>query len=551
MKRLGHVARSAVILGAGLFLFAGCAPKLRLAPIPQTKAGPDSRQVRVFDFNGDGKPEYRQVLDAAGQVRYLQFDLKGDGTFPQTVDRTRLDPGKTKHLFLLLDGVPWSLIDQMWQDGYFRMFSRPGKMVSIFPSLTDPAYDQVFHCGAPYGYEAEFYDRVKGRKTDGVNFYLSGKNETWAAGVDYRLGTIEDAVMYIWPGGVFRRELGAARKVYDRLQDKGTVVLYLLSTDGMCHMFTREKVREQFALLDRWIEQIVYDAHGQIEVTMMADHGNNFAGCHFVPVKETLKGAGLNLVERLRTSGDVVAPKFGLINFASLFCYSDAERQRAVAALLPLEGIDAIAWRDGDDVRVANQHGIARVSRRGGDGESLFRYQPIEGDPLGVLPAMTRMQEQGRLDADGYASEEAWFADTCDLPMPAPVQRVYRCLHSNVINTADVVISMADGYYYGDRTWEKFVKLHGTHGGLSRESTDAFLMSSAFEAPAFIRPQEVLPTINRHLAWTPHMPGVDYAWLDQYRHETPSPVSAPARIESAGTNHPTASQLAPQAAIVP
>jgi hypothetical protein len=312
-------------------------------------------------------------------------------------------------------------------------------------------------------------------------------------------------------------------------------------------MFTCEKAREHFALLDRWVEQIVYEAHGQIEVTMLADHGNNFAGCRFVPVRETLAAAGLNLADRLGKSGDVVAPKFGLINFASLFCYSDVERQRAVAALLPLEGIDAIAWRDGEGVRVANQHGSARISRKGGEGESLFRYQPIEGDPLGVLPAMASLREQGRLDVDGYARENAWFAATCDLPMPAPVQRVYRSLHSEVINAADVVISMADGYYYGDRKWEAFVKLRGTHGGLSRESTDSFLMSSAFEAPAYSRLQDVLPVINRHLAWTPHMPGVDYAWLEQYRREIPSP----ARVESVARKHPTASQPAPQAAIVP
>jgi hypothetical protein len=549
MKQRG--AGSVVILGIGLIFFVGCSPRLRLAPVPQTRLLADHQQVRVYDFKGAGKPEYRQILDAGGQVRYHQFDPKGDGTFTETVDRNHLDPTRTRHLFLLLDGVPWSLIDQMWQEGYFRMFSRPGKMVSIFPALTDPAYDQIFLCGVPYGYEAEFYDRVAGRKVEGVKFYLSEKNETWATGVDYRMNSIEDAVMYIWPGGVFRRELAAARRVYDRLRDKQTVVLYLLSTDGICHMYTRERAREHFALLDRWIEQIVYEAHGQIEVTMLADHGNNFAGCHFVPICETLETAGLHVVDRLKKNGDVVAPKFGLISFASLFCYSDAERQRAVAALLPLEGVDAVAWKEGDDVRVANQHGHARISRRGGDGESLFRYQSVEGDPLGVLPAMARMQEQGRFDADGYAREQDWFAATCDLPLPAPVQRVYRSLRGNVINAADIVVSMADGYYYGDRGWEKFVTLHGTHGGLSQESTDSFLMSSGFEAPAFCRPQDVLPEINRHLAWTPHMPGVDYAWLDRYRREMRSPASSPAPIESASRAHPSASQPAPQAAIAP
>ena len=123
--------------------------------------------------------------------------------------------------------------------------------------------------------------------------------------------------------------------------------------------------------------------------------------------------------------------------------------------------------------------------------------------------------------------------------MPAPVQRIYHSLYSNVINPADLVISMADGYYYGDRTLEKFVQLNGTHGGLSRESTDSFLMSSAFEAPAYSRPQEILPVINRTLAWAPHIPCVDYAWLDQYRRQaTPAPASQPASGYPARLRHP-------------
>ena len=166
----------------------------------------------------------------------------------------------------------------------------------------------------------------------------------------------------------------------------------------------------------------------------------------------------------------MVAPKFGLINFASLFCYSDVERRRAVTALLPLEGIDAIAWRDGEDVRVTNQHGTARISRKGGEGESLFRYQPDRGRSAG-RPA--------RCDPHAGAGNVRRRRLRRRTGPGSPPPAICRCLPPssgsiaacipNAINTADLVISMADGYYYGDRTWEKFVKLHGTHGGLSRE----------------------------------------------------------------------------------
>lgn len=547
MRRYGRP----VVLVAVLSLWSGCAGKPRLAPLAQGGAVADGPAVRSYDFSGDGQPDYREVMGDDGTIRYYQFDPAGDGSFSEVVDRKQLDPDQTQHVFLLLDGVPYSLIEQMWEDGYFRTFGRPGKMISLFPSLTDPVFSRIFHCGAPFGYEAEFYDRAQGRKTAGVSFYLSGKNEAWVEAADYRLGTIEDAVMYLWPGGVFKRELEAARKVYDRKRGEDRIVLYLLATDGICHMYSREQARKHFALLDRWIRQMTYDARGRIHFTMLSDHGNNFAGCHFVPIRDALKKSGLRITDQLKKSGDVVAPHFGLINFASVFCYSDVERRRAVAAILPLEGVEAIAWREGEAVDVVNRHGRARIHRIGGDGEPRFRYEAIEGDPLGVLAAMQEMQQRGEIDADGYAGEEAWFVATRDLPMPAPVQRVYRSLHSNVINAADLVISLGDGYYTGDRSFEKFVQLHGTHGGLSRESTVSFLMSSAFEAPDYIRPHEILPTINQALAWTPHIRSVDYAWLEPYRQNRHAPVDGPAGIQPAAASQPVLTEPAPQAAAVP
>ncbi len=530
MKRMRIFGRWLALAAMGIF-WAGCAGKPRLAPVAVQERGDAQAEARLYDFDGDGRMEYREVLGDSGQVRYHEFDRDGDGTYEQVVDRTKLDPQTTRHVFLLLDGVPFSIIDQMWQQGHFRMFSRPGRMVSQFPSVTDPVFDEIFHSGIPYGYEAQFFDRQTGRKTGGVNFYLSGKNENWVEGMDYRLSPIEDAVMYLYPGGVFKRELEAARKVYDRKKDEQHVVLYLLSTDGICHMFTREKAAEYLAMLDRWIVQMVYDAGGRIHLTMLADHGNNFAGCEYVAIDDAMKQAGLNLSSRLKRPGDVVAPKFGLINFGSVFCYSETERSRAVAAILALEGVDAIAWRTADGVRVINRQGTADIVRTGGDGEVLFRYEAVEGDPLGVAEAIGQMRARGEVDEQGFATDDAWFRATRDLPMPVAVQRIYRSLTDNVMNPADIVVSLADGYYYGDQSFGDWVELGGTHGGLSYESTVSFFMSTAFTAPDYIQPGEILPVINRHVPWTPHIPSVDYAWLDQYRPQgTPAP--APVQLEA-------------------
>lgn len=515
MRSVGSV-RWLMLAAIGVFL-AGCGAKPRLAPMPREMAGVDATKVRAFDFNGDGRYEYREILDASGVVRYQEFDRDGDGTFEDVVDRATLDPNKTQHVFLLLDGVPYSLIDEMWREGHFRLFSRPGQMVSTFPSLTDPAYYRVFHCGVPYGYEAEFYDRSKGHKIGGTSFYLSGKNEGWVCGTDHRINFIEDAVMYLWPAGVFKREMASCQKIYQKKRGDDRIVLYFLSTDGICHMFPWDKAKAQLAMFDRWIEQMAYEAHGRIHFTMFADHGNNFAGCRYLDLGKILAKSGLHVGDKLRRSGDVVAPRFGLINFGSVFCYSRQEQTKAMDVLKQQEGVDAVACRADGGVRVANRDGTALIRHEQVGQESFYTYEPIEGDPLGLASVLADLRAKGCVRDDGFISDDDWFKATEAGPQPYAVPRLYGAMYVDVINTADIVVSLADGYYYGDPAMDKWVKLGGTHGGLSRASTVSFLMSTAFVAPAYVRPAEILPVINQYVIWTPHIQKVDYAWLNSDR----------------------------------
>ncbi len=83
-------------------------------------------------------------------------------------------------------------------------------------------------------------------------------------------------------------------------------------------------------------------------------------------------------------------------------------------------------------------------------------------------------------------------------------------MHGVVLNGADVVLSLADGWYVGSRTIDLFGGVRGTHGGLRDSASTTFLMSTAFAPPAYLRGSELLTEINRHVEWLPHIPGVDY-----------------------------------------
>jgi hypothetical protein len=56
-----------------------------------------------------------------------------------------------------------------------------------------------------------------------------------------------------------------------------------------------------------------------------------------------------------------------------------------------------------------------------------------------------------------------------------------------VKHTADILVSLKDGYYFGWSPFGRFVRLAATHGNALQSSSHAFLMSTHREFPAFVR----------------------------------------------------------------
>jgi hypothetical protein len=56
-----------------------------------------------------------------------------------------------------------------------------------------------------------------------------------------------------------------------------------------------------------------------------------------------------------------------------------------------------------------------------------------------------------------------------------------------VKHTADILLSLQDGYYYGWSPFGRFVRLAATHGNALQSSSNAFLMSTHQQLPAYIR----------------------------------------------------------------
>ena len=147
----GAAKRVAAMLGVVAMVFlmaslavlpAGCIP----APWPDRPAEvytAGDRQVLGYKIHSHSRIDYRQeIIDGVKQRFY--FDPDAQGNFATVVDRRRLDNRNLRHLLVLVDGIGADVMTELWQEGHFRLFHRPGVMVGTFPSITDPSFGKMF-----------------------------------------------------------------------------------------------------------------------------------------------------------------------------------------------------------------------------------------------------------------------------------------------------------------------------------------------------------------------------------------------------------------------
>ncbi|HQL54826.1 MAG TPA: hypothetical protein PLQ87_08970, partial [Phycisphaerae bacterium] len=284
---------------------------------------------------------------------------------PQTASAAR---SQRPWLLLLLDGVAYERMRGLYDAGHFRRFRPPARLISVFPTLTDPAYDHLFGTGPSPGYEAGGFDRRRNRRANGFLQYLRGANEAWARHVDYRLSFFKDAVMYLLPRWVYHAELRRARQIVRRCLAAGRhqVAIYILSTDGLGHMLTPAAIDLELVRLERWIEDVLADAGVPLDIVMLSDHGlsrlpSPSAAIRRFDLVGVLRATGLRVTRRLRGPGDVVVPLFGLLDAARLHTADAATRARAIAALRARPEIELVAARDGDSLTVYAGPASARI----------------------------------------------------------------------------------------------------------------------------------------------------------------------------------------------
>ena len=136
--------------------------------------------------------------------------------------------------------------------------------------------------------------------------------------------------------------------------------------------------------------------------------------------------------------------------------------------------------------------GCAAIESR----EGKLRYVPLDADVLGYGPLITRLKAEGTMDVDGFAGDEVWFHATLDHAWPNAPRRVFDALHGRFITTPDLLVSLKDGYYSGDESYEHFIKMASTHGGLNQVNSATFVMTMTGRLHEAVRHSDVIGTIE-------------------------------------------------------
>ena len=484
-----------MILAAALLAGCGAVPRFRKQPL-QTHMLGNSGHITSFDMDKDGQADYWQRFDRGGRKVELSFSQQSSEP-NEVVQLDRLTSQEVPHFIVALDGVPYELVEELYQQGRFRLFHPPSRVITCFPGMTNPAFQQIFGGEKPIAYESKYFDRKRNHLIGGNDLYLSGQAANWAKSLDYHCSPKLGALSYIKPDMVFKYELQQSTDVFRKAQ-KDTKTVYLVATAGLGTIGGQEAILKYLRTIDQWCEQIVYERRGKVKISLLADHGHSASGQGRILFKKLLKENGYRLTDRLEEAGDVVTVEFGLVSYAAYYTDEPAgvatallTDPRTILACYPL--VKERTAADGLDVVVRTTDGKATVRKKQG----RFGYEVEYGDPLELSDIIEQLRRKGRIDSDGFIDDRVMFEATLNHTYPDPLRRVWQAFNGLVEKPADLVICLKDGWVHGSGLFYSVIgKVASTHGSLNQSNSVTFAMTMLGELPPALRLEEVMPNLK-------------------------------------------------------
>ncbi|HKR02412.1 MAG TPA: alkaline phosphatase family protein [Pyrinomonadaceae bacterium] len=411
---------------------------------------------------------------------------------------------RPRRLLLCLDGVPYEVLKAAKGKGMFDIFSEPARLLSPFPTMTNVALSRMLGATAPLGYESLYFDRGARELRGGVRKYIGWRTpdkspSSYMDELDYQEPLPFEFLVYVAPETIWRADMKRFHERFRRAPQTRDFFAFLKGTDGLMHIRGPRRLTVALASLDKILKSIHGYCGDETEIVLFSDHGMNLEENKRINLQTHLRKNGYTVTDNLR-EGDrrgISVPAFGLCSYAALYTVDEEAAAEVADSLVDLEGVDFSVHRDGDAcVMVKGSRGTARIHRRA-DGGTSFRYEQITGDPLHLASVINGLRSEGLIDQAGYAADSAWYALTASHIYPDALANLFSSLHApRVGHTADVLLSLRDGYFYGDSLFSRLARLAATHGNALRASSTAFMMSTHRQLPTYVRADEAQPLLK-------------------------------------------------------
>jgi len=453
---------------------------------------------RFYDVNSNGKADFAILHDPSGRLDILAYDDGEDGHFDRTYRLSDYDALRVPHLIVMMDSLPHRVVAPRYAAGDWQWFYPPQKMISPFPSMSITTFNEILG-GPPLGGLTEHhYDREKRQFRNRTIEQVYGYRFGWHRRTDFVVPYWTVGMMYLNPRPWYAWELARAKRAFDESHNKVSVVS-VCGSSGMISRLGQQGAVEALDQIEQLCMQVLYERRGAVKITILSDHGHNFALSTNTLVGDTLRQAGYKVrTHDLRELNDVAIEADGLVT-----CFGVHTRRPADVAELLLEKrteIELALYQKGEQVIIRGRAGTAAIERRG----ERFRVVMVDGDVLRYEPAIGDLARRGKLDADGFAADRDWLAATADHEYPDVPRRVWDTFHGLAINVPDVIFVLKDGYCAGSEFYARMATMYSTHGGLNQVNSDGIVMTMVRPLDGPLRSRDVMPAIEPR--YTPNLP---------------------------------------------
>ncbi len=501
-----------VWLGALLLAVVGCHLKEpTLLPVSHSGAELKTERGKAHIYHIDDEPiaNYVEVVSDAGRVVEIGYGVGTNGQINESVLRVPGNANRCRRVLIILDSIPFHLVQEAYDSGRFRNFYPPSRVIAPFPVMTDLCLNEFFGTSPATAVETEYFDGERLR--DGWFGYAESDNSLWLSKVDVSVPFSQHNHVYMDAANWFGHELALIEEALVE-GDCGETVGYVVSTSALGVSGGRNGHVAGLVTLDRFCQALMHRFRGDIEITLLSDHGHNLRESRRLSLREALDDFGYDVGARLEDENDVVIPEFGLVSCAVMYSNSPGRLARDLAAV---EGVELVAFRFPDGaIGVVDRGGEAIVTARGLNGMSvphpsaslrdgaaspgddagalLFRYDVLRGDPLRMVEEFNRLKSRGKVDSDGFVRDADLRDASIDLFYPDVLYRLHRAFEGLVVHTPQVLVSIEDGWYAGSPFMSQFLKERAIHGNLNENNSFAFVMSTQAQLPVTLRMDEVL-----------------------------------------------------------